>query len=78
MVTTVQRRLAALPDSSPLRAGIPQSILDETARRIEQSSAADLEHGPWAPAIGVLSDIPETAVAELDRGGTTGTFYFNS
>src|SRR3989304_3667912 len=66
MVTTVQRRLAALPESSPLRAAVPTSILDETTRRMEQSQAADLEHGPWAPAFSVLSEIREAAVAELD------------
>ena len=67
MVTTVQRRLAALPESSPLRAAVPTSILEEVTRRIEQAEAADLEHGPWAPAFSGLSHIPEAAVAELDN-----------
>jgi hypothetical protein len=53
MVTTVQRKLAALPESSALRSAFSTSILDEAVLRIEQSDAADLEHGPWAPAFSV-------------------------
>jgi hypothetical protein len=66
IVTTVRRRLAALPESSPLRKAVPPPMLEEAARRIEQAEAADLEHGPWAPAFSVLSHIPEAAVPELD------------
>ena len=66
MVATVRQRLATLPTSSPLRAAFPQSILEDTARRIELASASDLEHGPWPPAVNVLSEIPAAAVAELD------------
>ena len=55
-----------MPPSSPLRAVLPQSILEDTARRIELGDAADLAHGPWAPGFSVLSEIPEASVAELD------------
>jgi hypothetical protein len=66
MLTTVQRRLAALSESSSLRTGIRLSILEQAARQVEQSDVADLARDRWAPVIVALAHIPETAVAELD------------
>jgi hypothetical protein len=66
MLATTRQRLAALSASSPLRLAVPESIIEETARRIELADAADLEHGPWPPAVTVLSEISDAAVAELD------------
>jgi len=68
-VTTVRRRLAALPESSPLRAAVSTSGLGEAARQIGRRLRRDrfirdrLRHGspPWR--------VEELRAADLGQGG---------